>query len=93
VLPSSTSPNKLCKSKKLDAEVKLVDVEAKLLTEESQIMLVYLSVMDVGQRAWFEKNGAIILPRDAWLHLSTISYFASLTLKLVSFCTLIRNYL
>jgi hypothetical protein len=51
--------------KKLDAEVKLVDVEAKLLTEESQIMLADLSVMDAGQRAWFEKNGAIILQRDA----------------------------
>jgi hypothetical protein len=65
VLPSSTSPNRLCKSKKLDAEVKFVDIEAKLLTEESQIMLADLSVMDAGQRAWFEKKGAIILQRDA----------------------------
>jgi hypothetical protein len=56
-------------------------------------MLADLSVMDAGQRAWFEKKGAIILQRDAWLHLSTISYFTSLTLKLVSFCTLIRHYL
>jgi hypothetical protein len=42
----------------------LVDDKAKLLAEESRIMLANLSVMDAGQMAWFEKERSIILQHD-----------------------------
>jgi hypothetical protein len=39
----------------------LFDDEAKLLAEESRIMLANLSFMDASQRPWFEKERSIIL--------------------------------
>jgi hypothetical protein len=46
-----------------DAQSRASKVEAKLLTEDNQIMLADLSIIDPGNRAWFEKK--IIREHDA----------------------------
>jgi hypothetical protein len=55
---------------KLATESKLVDDKAKLLAEESRIMLANLSIIDADQRACFEKKHTTMLQCDAWSHLS-----------------------
>jgi hypothetical protein len=46
-------------------EVQRMETTAKLLAEKNRIIFTDLSIMDLGQRAWFEKKRAIIRERDA----------------------------
>jgi hypothetical protein len=50
------------RAKKL--ELKAKECEATLLAEESKIMMVDLSALDLARRAWFENKQAMIRTRD-----------------------------
>jgi hypothetical protein len=49
----------------LDAEARRMDAKAKILAEDTRIMLADLSSVDDDTRAWFMKRRAEIRARDA----------------------------
>jgi hypothetical protein len=69
---------------KQSMQVQKNEANANLLTEESQIMLVDLSLMGAGTKAWLEKKRTIIFQRDVW----SFSRIFLLRMKLLLFNTI-----
>jgi hypothetical protein len=65
-------------------QVQKNEADANLLAEESQIMLVDLSLMGAGTKAWLEKKRTIIFQHDVW----SFSRIFLLRMKLLLFNTI-----